>query len=132
MLTKDYMKWGFDMLQELIEGPLLNPKRMEEAIKVSRFIRRLMSFFHPFSHRFSDMPRIKVHCRLCCQTILVLIFHKSNIKWVRLGCSLMTTLIASPDGVRYLATEDQFLAQIVKSFAQLDPVRSQCPRHCTF
>jgi len=35
----------------------------------------------------------------------------------------MTTLIASPDGVRYLATEDQFLAQIVKSFAQLDPVR---------
>ena len=36
----------------------------------------------------------------------------------------MTTLIASPDGVRFLATEDQFLAQIVKSFAQLDPVRS--------
>ena len=53
-----------------------------------------------------------------------LIFHQSNTKWVRLGCSLMTTLIASPDGVRFLATEDQFLAQIVKSFAQLDPVRS--------
>jgi rapamycin-insensitive companion of mTOR len=64
MLTKDYMKWGFETLQELIEGPLLNPKRMEEAIKVSRFIRRLMSFFHPFSHRFSDMPRTKVRCRL--------------------------------------------------------------------
>jgi rapamycin-insensitive companion of mTOR len=53
-----------------------------------------------------------------------LMFHKAHTKWVRLGCSLMTTLIASPDGVRYLATEDQFLAQIVKSFAQLDPVRS--------
>lgn len=104
MLTKDYTKWNFETLQELIEGPLLNPKRMEEAIKVSRFIRRLMSFFHPFSHRFSDMPRVKSHT-----------------KWVRLGCSLMTTLIASSDGVRYLATEDQFLAQIVKSFAQLDP-----------
>jgi large subunit ribosomal protein L17e len=60
MLTKDYNKWSFDTLQELIEGPLLNPKRMEEAIKVSRFIRRLMSFFHPFNHRFSDMPRVKV------------------------------------------------------------------------
>jgi rapamycin-insensitive companion of mTOR len=60
MLTKDYTKWSFDSLQELIEGPLLNPKRMEEAIKVSRFIRRLMTFFHPFSHRFSDMPRVKV------------------------------------------------------------------------
>jgi rapamycin-insensitive companion of mTOR len=66
MLTKDYTKWGFETLQELIEGPLLNPKRMEEAIKVSRFIRRLMSFFHPFSHRFSDMPRINVHCHLLC------------------------------------------------------------------
>ena len=57
---KDHIKWNFDTLQELIEGPLLNPKRMEEAIKVSRFIRRLMSFFHPFSHRFSDMKRTRV------------------------------------------------------------------------
>ncbi|RDB17886.1 Target of rapamycin complex 2 subunit ste20 [Hypsizygus marmoreus] len=104
MLTKDSTKWNFETLQELVEGPLLNPKRMEEAIKVSRFVRRLMSFFHPFSHRFSDMPRTK-----------------SNTKWVRLGCSLLSTLMASPDGVRYLATEDQFLTQIVKSFAQLDP-----------
>lgn len=63
MLTKDYTKWNFDTLQELIEGPLLNPKRMEEAVKVSRFIRRLMSFFHPFSsnsQKFCDLPRTKV------------------------------------------------------------------------
>jgi hypothetical protein len=60
MLTKDSSRWSFETLQDLIEGPLLNPKRMEEAIKVSRFIRRLMSFFHPFSYRFSDMPRTKV------------------------------------------------------------------------
>jgi len=60
MLTKDHTKWNFEVLQDLIEGPLLNPKRMEEAIKVSRFIRRLLSFFHPFSHRFSDMEMDKV------------------------------------------------------------------------
>ena len=60
MLTKDHTKWNFDTLLDLIEGPLLNPKRMEEAIKVSRFIRRLTSFFHPFSHRFSDLPKGKV------------------------------------------------------------------------
>ncbi|CAA7271328.1 unnamed protein product [Cyclocybe aegerita] len=104
MTTKDHTKWNFETLQELIEGPLLNPKRMEEAIKVSRFVRRLMSFFHPFNHRFSDVKRTK-----------------ANTRWVRLGCSLLTTLMASPDGVRYLSTEDIFLAQIVKSFAQLDP-----------
>lgn len=60
MLTKDHAKWNFDILQELIEGPLLNPKRMEEAIKGARFIKRLMAFFLPFNHRFSDMHRIKV------------------------------------------------------------------------
>lgn len=60
MLTNNHAKWNFEVLQDLIEGPLLNPKRMEEAIKVSRFIRRLLSFFHPFSHRFSDMDNDKV------------------------------------------------------------------------
>ncbi|KAJ7095819.1 Rapamycin-insensitive companion of mTOR, N-term-domain-containing protein [Mycena belliarum] len=107
MLTKDYTVWKFDVLQELIEGPLLNPKRLEEAIKVSRFIRRLLSFFHPFgsgSTKFCDLPRTK-----------------TTLKWVKLGCSLLTTLTASADGVRYLSTEDPFLSQIMKSFAQLDP-----------
>ncbi|EGN98236.1 hypothetical protein SERLA73DRAFT_169260 [Serpula lacrymans var. lacrymans S7.3] len=103
-LTKDHTKWNFEMLHDLIEGPLLNPKRLEEAIKASRFMRRLMSFFHPFSHRFSDMPR-----------------KQPNIRWIRLGCSLLTTLLAIPDGIRFLASEDDFLKQIVKSFAQLDP-----------
>ena len=46
-----------------------------------------------------------------------------NSRWVRLGCSLLTALLASQDGVRFLA-EDEFLAQLVKSFAQLDPVRA--------
>lgn len=60
MLTNNNSKWNFEVLQDLIEGPLLHPKRMEEAIKVGRFIRRLLAFFHPFSHRFSDMDNNKV------------------------------------------------------------------------
>ncbi|KAJ3553483.1 hypothetical protein NM688_g3590 [Phlebia brevispora] len=103
MTSKDQGKWNFEVLQELIEGPLLNPKRMEEAIKVSRYIKKLMSFFHPFNHKFSDMAK-----------------SKTNIRWVRLGCSFLTSLLASPDGIRFL-TEDDFMSQIVKSFAQLDP-----------
>jgi rapamycin-insensitive companion of mTOR len=120
MLTKEHMKWNFEILQELIEGPLLNPKRMEEAIKVGRFIRRLVSFFHPFSHRFSDMPA-KV-CICVVHALEKLKLFQANHRWVRLGCSLLTTLMASPDGLRFLSTEDDFLKQIVKSFAQLDPV----------
>ena len=41
---------------------------------------------------------------------------------MKLGCTLLTTLMANPDGVRYLATDDEFLPQIVKGFRQLDPV----------
>lgn len=68
MLTKEHTKWKFETLQELIDGPLLNPKRMEEAIKGARFIRRLMSFFHPFSHRFSDVKREVRHLTLLLYT----------------------------------------------------------------
>ncbi|KZS99473.1 uncharacterized protein LAESUDRAFT_816934 [Laetiporus sulphureus 93-53] len=103
MTTKDPLKWNFDILQELVEGPLLNPKRMEEAIRVTRYMRKLMVFFHPFSHRFSDLPRTK-----------------NNIRWVRLACMLLNTLMTSSEGARFLS-EDDLLSQIVKSFAQLDP-----------
>lgn len=52
----------------------------------------------------------------------MLINCKPNTRWVRLGCSLLTTLLASPDGIRFLASEDDLLKQLVKCFAQLDPV----------
>ncbi|KAF8631052.1 hypothetical protein AX15_002660 [Amanita polypyramis BW_CC] len=104
MITKDHTKWNYDTLLEIVEGPLLNHRRLEEAIRVSRFIRRLMSFFHPLSHRFSDIVKTPL-----------------TVKWVRLGCSLLNTLMKSPEGAKYLANEDQFLVQIVKAFAQLDP-----------
>lgn len=104
LATKDQTKWNFEILQDLIEGPLLNPKRMEEAIKASRYMKKLITFFHPFAHRFSDLSR-----------------SKSNMRWVRLGCTLMHTLLSSPEGVRFLS-EDEFLTQMVKGFAQLDPV----------
>lgn len=104
LATKDQTKWSFDILQDLIEGPLLNPKRMEEAIKASRYMKKLISFFHPFAHRFSDLSK-----------------SKSNMRWVKLGCMLMNTLLSSPEGIRFLG-EDEFMGQIMKCFAQLDPV----------
>lgn len=36
--------------------------------------------------------------------------------------------MSSPEGIRYLSTEDQLLSQLVKSFAQLDPVSLQDTR----
>lgn len=57
---RDHTKWNYETLLEVIEGPLLNPKRLEEVIKVSKFMRRLFSFFHPYSQRFSNIQRTRV------------------------------------------------------------------------
>ncbi|KZS93708.1 hypothetical protein SISNIDRAFT_454123 [Sistotremastrum niveocremeum HHB9708] len=105
MLTPDHTKWNFDTLLGLIEGPLLNSKRLEETVRVSKFTRKLMGFFHPFNHRFSEIKNTK-----------------ANHKWVRLGCILLQTMLASQEGQRYLANEDPLLKQIVACFAQLDPL----------
>jgi rapamycin-insensitive companion of mTOR len=60
MLHKEAIKWNWDTLSELIEGPLLNQKRFEEAMKVSRVGRKVMSFFHPNSKAFSEIKNTKV------------------------------------------------------------------------
>lgn len=58
MVQKDYTKWNVDALTELLEGPLMNPKRLEEAFRVLKFGKRLISFFHPFTtDRFSSLRR---------------------------------------------------------------------------
>ena len=66
MLTpRDHTKWNFDILFALVEGPLRNAKRMEEAIRVTKFMRRLMSFFHPCNNRFSDIKKLPVSQKYC-------------------------------------------------------------------
>ena len=127
MLTRDHHKWKYEILLELIEGPLLNPKRLEEAIKASqRFLKRLMQFFHPESRRFSDIPKKPVVSEIENSYLYLILtsigFGQDNLKWIKLGCTLLTTLMANVDGVRYLESEDELLPQIVKGLRQLDPV----------
>ncbi|KAG8875681.1 hypothetical protein FRB97_004816 [Tulasnella sp. 331] len=105
MVQKDYAKWNVEALIELMEGPLLNPKRLEEAFRVLKFGKRLISFFHPFSiDRFSSLTKTMY-----------------NRRFVRLGCALITTLVSCPEGVRFLTSEDPLLKQIAECLNQLDP-----------
>lgn len=60
LTTKDFSKWNFDVLLELIEGPLLNSIRLDEAMRASKFMKRLLSFFLPFNYRFSQLSKNKV------------------------------------------------------------------------
>lgn len=60
LITRDHNKWNFDILMAVVCGPLLHPRRLEEALKASKFGRRLLSFFHPQNRRFSDIKKTKV------------------------------------------------------------------------
>jgi rapamycin-insensitive companion of mTOR len=104
--TKSYMKWNWDILIEIIQGPLLNPKRLEEAIKVTKFMKRLLSFYRPFKFRFCEAKNTK-----------------PNQRYVKAGCALFHTLLQTPQGVAFLG-EHKILRQIAECLAQLDKVGS--------
>lgn len=95
------------MVMEIIQGPLGNWKRLEEA-KSTKFLKRLSSFYRPFKHKFSDILNTK-----------------PNQRYVRVGCALFITLLGSPEGVKYLAN-NKLLYQIAECLAQLDPVSVSC------
>ncbi|EEP76742.1 conserved hypothetical protein [Uncinocarpus reesii 1704] len=98
----NFMKWKWDLIHNIIEGPLTNPKRLDEAIKGSKFMKRLVGFYRPFKYRFSMIRNTK-----------------PNQRYVRTGCALMRTLIQTPEGSKYLA-ENKLLRQIAECLAQVD------------
>ncbi|KAL7420859.1 hypothetical protein Q5752_004812 [Cryptotrichosporon argae] len=107
LLGRDHAKWNYDIIMDLLQGPLLNPRRLDEAIKATKFVRRLFSFFHPYNNRFSSIKRTR-----------------PNHKWVRLGCTLLSTLLASAEGIRFII-EDKLLRQMVDCLSELDQYAGQ-------
>ncbi|KAI8823473.1 Rapamycin-insensitive companion of mTOR, N-term-domain-containing protein [Fimicolochytrium jonesii] len=103
---KEHTKWNWETILELIQGPLRNPKRFDEAVKNSKVVKRLMSFYRPLNRQFSDIRR-----------------SKANNKYLRVGCELLKTLLSHADGVRFL-TESKFLPEIADCLGQLDPGQS--------
>ncbi|KAI1180291.1 Rapamycin-insensitive companion of mTOR, N-term-domain-containing protein [Nemania sp. FL0916] len=96
-------KWKWDIMLKLIEGPLTHSKRLEEAIKASKFIKSVIGFYRPFKYRFSEVPSTR-----------------NTQKYIRVGCAMMHTLLQTPEGVRYL-TDNKLLRQIAECLAQCDP-----------
>jgi len=103
LIDKDFTKWNWNIIQDLIKGPLMNHKRLEETLKTTKFVNCILSFYRPLSHQFSD------------------ILKKKNVKnYVEIGCELITNLVAINEGVRFLS-ENKFLQQISDCLLQLDP-----------
>lgn len=97
------VKWKWDIILKIIEGPLLNGKRLDEAIKASKFLKRIMGFYRPFKYKFAEVRNTKV-----------------NQKYVQVGCALITTLLSTDVGVKYLA-DSKLLRQMAECLAQVDP-----------
>ena len=102
LTTTNYLKWRWDLINDLIEGPFTNAKRLEESIKASKFMKHLVGFYRPFKYRFCQVRNTK-----------------PNQRYVRSGCALMKALLQTPEGIAYL-TESKLLRQLAECLAQLD------------
>lgn len=99
----NYNKWRWDIVLKIIEGPLTSGKRLEEALKASKFVKRVVNFYRPFKYKFSDVPNTR-----------------NTQRYIRTGCALLHTLLQTPEGVRYLM-DSKLLRQIAECLAQCDP-----------
>jgi hypothetical protein len=102
--SSNYMKWNWEVILKIIDGPLQTGKRLDEAIKASKFMKRLMSFYRPFKYKFAEVKNTR-----------------GTQKYVRAGCALVHSLLQSPEGVKFLA-DSKLLRQIAECLAQCDPV----------
>ncbi|KAI7190457.1 hypothetical protein KC363_g4384 [Hortaea werneckii] len=100
----NYTKWDWNLINDLIEGPMVHPKRLQEAMITSKFVHRLLGFLRPFKYRFSEAPNTK-----------------ANQRYVRTACALLRLLLQTQEGARYLES-NKLIPQIGECLAQQDPM----------
>ncbi|KAF2860263.1 hypothetical protein K470DRAFT_276999 [Piedraia hortae CBS 480.64] len=102
--TVNFTKWDWKLIQELIDGPMSNPKRLQEAMATTKLVHRLLGFLRPFKGRFSNEPNNKV-----------------NQRYVRMATSLLKLLLQTNEGAKYLEA-NKLIPQIGECLAQQDPM----------
>ena len=87
---KDWRKWNWEMILELVEGNLITSPRLEN-LQRTKFIKRLLNFYLPSKQLFINLP-----------------WNKENFKYARVGYHLIRRLsqdnlgrktLSSPEGV---------------------------------
>ncbi|CAK4241874.1 unnamed protein product [Aphanomyces euteiches] len=96
---KDWFKWNWDIISELLEGPLTNPARLSEAIK-TKFFKRVSGFFRCDSTDkgyFAGLP-----------------WTPDYVPYLRPACQMYTLLLNHPEGIAFLKTDrrGQLLTEI--------------------
>lgn len=100
--STNWAKWNWTIVTSIIDGPLLNPKRLDEALKSTKFVHRLFNFYRPFKYRFSGIKNTK-----------------PNQRYVKAGCNLMRSLLQNPEGVKYLL-ESKLIRQLAECLSHFD------------
>lgn len=103
LTTKSFSKWNCDILTDLFRGPFMNGKRLEEVNKTTKFLKRLLSFFRPFKHKFSGTKKTR-----------------QSQRFTRLGCVIVESLISTSEGQK-IFSEGKMLPQVAECLAQVDP-----------
>ena len=105
LIVKDFQEWNWNILQQIIEGPLTNPKKFDEILeKTPKVLKRLMSFYRPFKYRFSNVSAKSSRLE----------------KYISVGCLFFKTLMSTGVGLKYLSMS-KFLPQMSEILAQIDP-----------
>ena len=85
MSAKEYSKWNWEVLIDLLHGPLLNLNRFDDALKNYKFLKRVLQFFKPSSQCYSELRNIK-----------------TNFKYTGIILSLLGSLLKTEEGARVL------------------------------
>ncbi|KAF9976709.1 hypothetical protein BGZ73_008016 [Actinomortierella ambigua] len=104
--TKEVSKWRWPKILEIIQGPLLNPRRLDDAVRGTKFMKRLLAFYRPLNRRYSSQPATESH------------------SFTRIGCTLLNSLAMTPEGTKFLM-HNKILRLIADGLSQLVPVHGQ-------
>lgn len=94
--TKDFSKWNWNLILELVEGPLLNARQLDELAKSTKFIRRLLIFYRPLRNRFSAIEK---GARL-------------SQRYVQVGCEFLRMLTSTSVGLKILMDDTKIVSQL--------------------
>lgn len=94
--TKEFNLWNWNVIQELLEGPLLNEKHLDELAKSTKFIRRLLIFYRPLRMRFANVNQ----------------GSRLAQRYVQAGCQFFHMLTSSDVGMKIFMDDTKIIPQL--------------------
>eukprot|EP01094_Clydonella_sp_ATCC50884_P020972 TRINITY_DN4492_c0_g1_i1.p1 TRINITY_DN4492_c0_g1~~TRINITY_DN4492_c0_g1_i1.p1 ORF type:complete len:1201 (+),score=424.78 TRINITY_DN4492_c0_g1_i1:147-3605(+) len=96
---KDDSRWNWDIIGELVSGPLHNPAHLTVALR-TKFFKRLLSFLRPNNHLFSGLS-----------------YNDQHMRYSRIACQVLEMLVENSEGQKLLY-ENKFIPQLAAMLQQ--------------